>query len=98
LVELGELRAQPRQERAAGRTSAQALCVLGAAETAEQLQLGGGDRELAVLVLAGKADERSADVAHLPYGDRAPVQIRARSAVRPDPARQHHIPGVGREP
>src|SRR5947199_401728 len=62
LVELVELRPQARHLRAAGRTGPQALGVLGAAQAVEQLELGGGDRELAMLVLAVVADERGADV------------------------------------
>src|SRR5947208_12275987 len=98
LVQLGELRPQARHLRAAGRAGPQALVVLWAAKAVEQLELGGGDRELAMLVLAVEADERRAYVPHLAHGDRAPVQIRARAAIGAHPPGEHQLLGVGREP
>src|SRR5947208_12010121 len=98
LAELVQLRSQAPHLRAAGRTGPQALVVLGAAKAVEQLELGGRDRELAMLVLAVEAHERSADVPHLAHGDRAPVQIRARAAIGAHPPGEHQLLGVGREP
>ena len=56
-LELARERPHLRECLGAG---AQAQRVVGAAEVVEQLQLGGGDRELAVLVLTVEGDERSA--------------------------------------
>src|SRR5207237_10901399 len=97
LVQLGELGPQARHLRAAGRTGPQALGVLGDAEAVEQLELGGGDRELAMLVLAVEADEGGADLPHLAHGDRAPVQIRARAAIGAHAPGEHELLVIGRE-
>src|SRR5438128_5890391 len=98
LVELGQLRPQPRHLRAARRASPEARGVLGAAQAVEQLELGGGNRELAMLVLPVEANESGADLPHLAHGDRAPVQVRARAAIRAHPPGQHQLLGAWREP
>ncbi len=72
--------------------------MLVAAEIVEDLELGGGEGELAVLVLAVEGDERPADVAQLADGGRAAVQVGARAPVGADATRKDDLLGSAEPP
>ncbi len=71
--------------------------LLGAAQLVEHPELRGGERQLAMLVLAVEGQQRAAEIAQLADGRRAPVQIRARASVGAHPSRQHDLLGVHRQ-
>ena len=61
----------------------------------EDLQLGAGERQLAVLVLAVEGEQRAAEVAQVGDGRGAAVEVGARAPVGADAAREHDLLGVG---
>ena len=98
LLQLGErgLRLARRRVRRGDLGAPRELGV--AAEAVEDLELGAGERELAVLVLAVERDERLGELAQVGDRRRAAVDERARAPVGADPPRQHDLLGVGRQP
>ena len=91
--ELGLERRAPRASvRAAASRRAQMLC---AAELVEDLQLGRGEREPAVLVLAVEGDRahRRSRAAPRPWRER-PFRIGARAPVRAHPTGEHELLGA----
>ena len=75
-----------------------ALRLLRPAEAVEDVELRGGERELAVLVLAVEGQQRAADVAQVGRRGAAPAEVGARAALGADPPREHELVGVRREP
>jgi hypothetical protein len=78
-----------------GGARSQADALLGAADAVEDLQLSGRERELAVLVLTVEGQKRRAEVAKIPDGRGAAVQIRAGATVGADPAGEDELPRAG---
>src|SRR6202035_1399520 len=79
------------------RALPQAHRLLGSAQIVEDLQLGGREHELAVLVLSVEGEQPAADVPQDGDGGRAPVQVGARAPIRADAPRQDELVGVGAE-
>ena len=69
--------------------------LLGTAEAVEDLQLRGGQRQLAVLVLAIEGEQRAARVAQVRRRRAAPVQVSARAALGADAPGEHQLLRVG---
>ena len=69
-------------------------CLRRPARSVEHLELRGGQREPAVLVLAVEGDERLRQLAQVRHGRRAPVHERARAALGADAPREHDLLGV----
>ena len=63
----------------------------GPAEAVEDLELGGGERQLAVLVLAVERQQRPACVAQLGRRRAAPVQVRPRAPLGADAPGEHQL-------
>ena len=80
-----------------GRARGAALDLGRAAEAVEDVELGGGERELAVLVLAVERQQRAADVAQVGRRRAAPAEVGARAPLRADAAGEHDLVGVGRQ-
>ncbi|HEV3322902.1 MAG TPA: hypothetical protein VG147_12030 [Solirubrobacteraceae bacterium] len=80
-----------------GRASGAPGGLRGAAEAVEDLQLRGGERELAVLVLAVEGQQRLPDPAQVGDGDRAAVHVRAGAPVGAHAPCQHNLLGIGRQ-
>ena len=72
--------------------------LLGPAEAVEDVELGGGERELAVLVLAVERQQRAARVAQVGRRRAAAAEVGARAALGADAAGEHDLLGVRREP
>jgi hypothetical protein len=77
------------------RACPQVLVVPCGAQRVEDLQLGAGQRELAVLVLSVEGEQRAADVAQLSDRGRAPAEVGARAPIGADTTREHDLLGVG---
>jgi hypothetical protein len=69
--------------------------LLGAAVPVEDLQLLGGERLLAVLVLAVEREQRRSEAAQVRDGGGAAVDLRAGAPVGADAAGEHDLLGVG---
>ncbi len=80
------------------RAGAQAQRVIGTAERVEDLQLGAGEGQLAVLVLAVEGDQARAELAQLRDGGGAAVEIGARAPVGADAAGEDDLLGAVGEP
>ena len=93
-----QLRAQVALARMDLRVRRAALRLLGPAEAVEDLELRGGERELAVLVLAVEREQGTAHVAQVPRRGAAAVQVRARAPFGAHATREHQLVGVRREP
>ena len=72
--------------------------LLGPAEAVEDVELGGGERELAVLVLAVEGQQRAAGVAQVGRRGAAAAEVGARAALGAHAPGEHDLVGVGREP
>ena len=92
-LELPEQAALTRVEHAEGRAPRR---LLRPAERIEDLELRGGERELAVLVLPVEGEQGAADVAQVVRRRRPPVHIRPCAALGPHAARQDELLGVVR--
>ena len=79
------------------RTSARRRRLL-AAVGVEQLQLGGGQRQLAMLVLAVEREQRAAELLQIGLGGGAAADVGARAPVGPHPSRQHELLGALGDP
>ena len=62
-----------------------------AAEAVEQVELGGGEHQAAMLVLAEERDEASAQGAEVGRRGGAALDERARAALAAHPAGEHHL-------
>ena len=69
--------------------------LVGAAVGVEQLELGGGEHQLAVLVLAVERQQPAAELLQVGLGGGAPAHVGAGATVGPHPAGQHDLLGVG---
>ncbi len=69
--------------------------LLGAAVAVEDLQLRGGKRQLAVLVLAVEREQRASEPAQVRDGDGTAVDLGAGTPVGADAAGEHDLLGVG---
>ena len=78
-----------RRERRAARQ------VRRAAEAVEDLQLRGGEHELAMLVLAVERQQRDGHLAQVADGRRAPAQVGARAPLGAHAPGEHDLLGVG---
>ena len=88
-----------RRAPASSRSNAaRRVQVLGAAVSVEDLELSRGQRQLAVLVLAVEGQQPRAEHPQLGRGHRAPVEVGARAPGRGDPAGQHRLAAVERQP
>ena len=74
------------------RAGRAALRLLRPAEAVEDVQLRGGERELAVLVLAVEGQQRAADVAQVGRRGAAPAEVGARAALGATPAARARAP------
>ena len=74
-----------------------ALRLLRPAEAVEDAQLRGGERELAVLVLAVERQQRAAHVAQVGRRGAAAAEVRARAPLGRHPPREHELVGVRRQ-
>ena len=68
-----------------------------AAEGVEDLELGRGEHQLAVLVLAVEGEQRDAERAQLGGRHRAPLEVGARAARRGHAAGEHELVAVERQ-
>jgi hypothetical protein len=66
-----------------------------AAGLVQELQLGSGDRELAVLVLPVERKEARTEIAQIADGGRAPVQVCACAPVAGHTPSENDLAGVG---
>ena len=87
-------RARLGVRRRAGRAPRR---LVAAAEAVEDVELGRGERELAVLVLAVERQQRAADVAQIGRRGAPAAQVRPRAPLGGHPPREHHLVGVGRQ-
>ena len=76
-----ELAAQPADARVRGGEALALGQVAGAAEAVEDLELRGGQHELAVLVLAVEGEQPPAELAQVAGARRAPLDERARAPL-----------------
>ena len=70
----------------------------GPAVGVEHVELGGGEHQLAVLVLAVERQQPAAELAQVGDRRRAAADVGARAAVGPHAPGEHDLLGVGRDP
>src|SRR5204863_9791228 len=92
-----DFRPQPTDVGVRPVIGGEARHVLGAGEAVENLELGGGEGELSVLVLPVEGEQATAEGAQIGGGGRAAPDERGRSPRSRDPPAEHHLAGPGRE-
>ena len=97
LAQLLQLAAQALQLAVGGRAGAAARGLLGPAEAVEDLQLGGGEGQLAMLVLAVEGEQALPQAPQVGDGGGAAVDVRAGAPVGAHAPREHDLLGVGGE-
>ena len=98
LAQLGQLGGQPPALAVRLAVAPPQLQVLGAGEAVEDLQLGRGDRQLAVLVLAEEGEQPAAEQLQVGRGRGAAGDEGAGPPAGRDPPAQHDLLGALRQP
>ncbi len=91
LAQLGQRRLELPHARVRRAEAPAQRQLVAAAEAVEQVELGRGEREAAVLVLAEEGDQAAAERLQVGRRGRAALHERARSALGRDPARQDDL-------